>query len=472
MEFKDYWRILRNHWLGALCCVIATALLALSWSLAQPKVYAAVSTGFVTTGTVGDAGLESLGDSLAKSRVKSYVVLATDRTTSQMVASRLGLTDSPSQLAGRIDIEQPPDTVNLQITATGPTPQEAQALADTWVQALADRVHQVENRGGSKQESTISIEPSASAELPTAPISPQPLRNALIGALLGAILGTAYATGRNQLDRRIRSSEQITRLGTSTVASIPEIAGVGRNLGIVATGRAQEKSTQAAEGFRKLRTNISYLDVDNPPRIIVVTSPSQGDGKSSVAANLSAVIAVSGQPVTLIDGDLRRPRVAKALDLPGEVGLTDVLAARVSLDDALQQHPTLTTLRVLPAGDRPPNPSELLGSKAMRKLLRALSRTSMVIVDAPPLLPVTDAAVLTRASDGALVVVSAGRTLDTHLEAALDNLTNVQGRVLGVVLNRVTRRRTTSDYYKQQYYYRYDEDRSRSRGRRARTEAG
>lgn len=157
MEFKDYWRILRNHWLGALCCVIATALLALSWSLAQPKVYAAVSTGFVTTGTVGDAGLESLGDSLAKSRVKSYVVLATDRTTSQMVASRLGLTDSPSQLAGRIDIEQPPDTVNLQITATGPTPQEAQALADTWVQALADRVHQVENRGGSKQESTISI---------------------------------------------------------------------------------------------------------------------------------------------------------------------------------------------------------------------------------------------------------------------------------------------------------------------------
>ena len=164
------------------------------------------------------------------------------------------------------------------------------------------------------------------------------------------------------------------------------------------------------------------MDVDNPPRAIVVTSPKQGDGKSTVAANLAAAIAGSGQPVTLVDADLRRPTVAAAAGLDDTVGLTDVLTGRLELADALQSHPTIEGLSVLTSGARPPNPSEILGSQAMRGVIDDLTAKGMLIIDAPPLLPVTDAAVVAHAADGAFIVVSAGRTLDTELDNALGHL--------------------------------------------------
>ena len=205
----------------------------------------------------------------------------------------------------------------------------------------------------------------------------------------------------------------------------------------------------ASEAFRKLRTNLMYMNVDNPPRVVVVTSPMPGDGKSTVAANLAAAIDSSGENVVLIDGDLRRPTVATWFGLVEGVGLTDVLAGRIPVEDALQtplEHPNL---RVLGAGAIPPNPSELLGSQVMRQLLQKLSADALVLIDAPPLLPVTDAAVLTANADGALVVVSSGKTLDTQLGSALDHLSDVEATALGVVLNRVSPRDAGNGYYDQ-----------------------
>src|SRR5262249_47459695 len=153
--------------------------------------------------------------------------------------------------------------------------------------------------------------------------------------------------------------------------------------------------------FRKLRTNLAYMDVDNPPRVIVVTSPKQSDGKSTVAANLAAAIAIGGQQVTLIDGDLRRPTVADSLAIVAGARLTAVLMGRAPPDEVMQDRPDVPGMRVLASGAIPPNPSELLGSKAMQSLVSELAQDAMVIIDAPPLLPVTDAAVLTRSADGA-----------------------------------------------------------------------
>jgi capsular exopolysaccharide synthesis family protein len=204
----------------------------------------------------------------------------------------------------------------------------------------------------------------------------------------------------------------------------------------------------AAEAFLKLRTNLQFMDIDNPPRVIVVTSPLPGDGKSTIAANLAAALSMSDRRVVLIDGDLRRPVVAESFGLVEGAGLTDVLIGRVDYADVAQRVESLPNLTVLAAGGTPPNPSELLGSKAMRRLLDWLADTGhIVIIDAPPLLPVTDGAVLTAAADGALVVVTAGRTLDTQLGAALASLHAVQGHTLGVVLNRVEPKSTDSGYY-------------------------
>ena len=192
----------------------------------------------------------------------------------------------------------------------------------------------------------------------------------------------------------------------------------GRELFLAVTGAAASSSASTAEAFRKLRTNLAYMDVDHPPRIIVVTSPKQSDGKSTIAANLAAAIAIGGQPVTLIDGDLRRPTVADSLAIVDGAGLTDVLVGRVKAEQVMQDHPDVPGLRVMASGAIPPNPSELLGSHVMATLIADLSKDAMVVIDAPPLLPVTDAAVLTRAADGAIIVVTHGGTLDSELRAS------------------------------------------------------
>jgi capsular exopolysaccharide synthesis family protein len=186
-----------------------------------------------------------------------------------------------------------------------------------------------------------------------------------------------------------------------------------------------------------LRTNLQFMNVDNPPRRIVVTSALPGEGKSTVAANLAGTLAANGAHVILVDGDLRRPTVAESTGVDGAVGLTDVLAGRLEITDALRRVRGVPNLLVLPAGTLPPNPSELAGSERMHKLLADLAKHAIVIIDAPPLLAVTDGAVLTRAADGALIVVSAGHTSYDTVDDAVAVLEKIHGHVLGVVLNRV-----------------------------------
>ena len=455
-------RILRNHWLAVTAFVLLCAMAAFGWSSAQPKFYAASSSGFVTSGSGGDAGLDNLNDVLSKSRAASYVVLAKDRATASLVIDDLGLDASPESLVGQIEAAQTPDTVIIQITARASTPEDAQGLADAWVGALAERVSEVESGNSGTSNQGMRIEVSESAQLPTSPVSPQVERNVLLGAVLGALLGLGYAVARSMLDRRIRSADSVeSRTGVAVVGSIPD---VGKMRGVfVAKGSGQ--AALAAEGVRRLRTNLAYMDVDNPPRAIVITSPKEGDGKSTVAANLAAAIALSGQAVTLVDADLRRPTVAGLVDMDDTVGLTDVLTGRLPLADALQRHPDIESLAVLTSGSRPPNPSEILGSQAMRSLIKDLSADGVVIIDAPPLLPVTDAAVVAQAADGAFVVVSAGRTLDTELDTALGHLKTVNARALGVILNRVSKKNVGAGNYGH-YGYGVDTYVESTRGRR------
>lgn len=442
MELADYLRILRNHWIAVTAMVIVAAAVAFGWSSLQPKVYAASSSGFVTSGSGGDPGLDSLNDSLSKSRAASYVVLAKDRETASIVIGDLGLDTAPESLVGSIDAAQTPETVVIQITARAGSPEDAQELADAWVGALAERVSDIE---AAKSGQGMRIEVSESAQLPTSPISPNVERNVLLGAVLGALLGAGYAVARTLLDRRLRSTEDVERASQlSVVGSVPDL---GKHDDLFVSASGVGTHAQAAEAIRRLRTNLSYMDVDNPPRAIVVTSPKQGDGKSTVAANLAAAIALSGQRVTLVDCDLRRPNVSRSLGLDDTVGLTDVLAGRVQLVDAVQEHPEISSLSVLTSGSRPPNPSEILGSQAMRGVIADLSRVGMVVMDAPPLLPVTDAAVVAHSADGALITVSAGRTLDTELASAIEHLHAVHARPLGVILNRVSRRNVGSGNY-------------------------
>jgi capsular exopolysaccharide synthesis family protein len=478
MEFKDYVRIVLSHWLGVLILAILGVVAAAGFNATQPEVYQASASGLVKVGNSSNSSLGTLNDQLAKSRVTSYATIATstevaDRVIQDPEFSKTGLPASPGALVGHISVSQPLDTVLLNINARAADPQTAALLANMWVRALADQVAVIE---GTRLPSTLTQDQidkiqgphilTLSQATPGALVLPRKNLNMVIGLLVGILLGFGYAMVRHQFDRRLRSSEEVEKqFGLPVIGMIPLSAQMrqadGKSLVLAVSGTSSSSSASTAEGFRKLRTNLAFMDVDKPPRVIVVTSPKQSDGKSTVAANLAAAIAIGGQPVTLIDGDLRRPTVAESLSLVDGAGLTDILVGRVTAAEVMQDHPDVPGLRVLASGAIPPNPSELLGSQTMQSLLTELGRDAMVIIDAPPLLPVTDAAVLTRSADGAIVVISHGGTLDSELSASLGHIAAVHGRTLGIVFNRM-RRTATSGFYGGDYYrYEYKPDAGR-----------
>jgi len=464
MEFKDYVRIVLAHWVGVLVLIVAGVAGAVVYNLTQPQVYQASATGFVTAGQSDNSSDATINDSLAKSRVTSYVAVA----TSSRVAERVlkdpeikaldDVPDTPGALVGAITVSQPTDTVLITVDARASTPESAQALANAWVKALAAEVQSIESGGSSTTGDGLHVDVLSSAS-PGSLVLPRTKLNLLLGLLAGMLLGLAYALIRKQFDRRLRSTEEVEKqFGVPVIGTIPQSQHMriedGKELSLAVTATSAARSGSAAESFRKLRTNLAFMDVDHPPRVIVVTSPKQSDGKSTIAANLAAAIAIGGQPVTLIDGDLRRPTVADSLGMVDGAGLTDVLVRRVTAAEVMQDHPDVPGLRVLASGAIPPNPSELLGSQTMRTLIAELAQDAMVIIDAPPLLAVTDAAVLSRSADGAIVVISHGGTLDSELAASLNHITQVHGRTLGIVFNRM--RRSAGGGFYGGDYYRYE----------------
>lgn len=470
MELAHYLRIFRAHWLGVVLLTVAGIVVAFAWTAIQPRVYSADSTAIIQadTGASGnDLGMASLANVVAQGKVKTYVDLGTSRSVAERVIDELALDTSPEALVGSVSVSNPLDTVNLRVTASASTPEAARDLAEGWVRAMSLEVNSLET-GDIDTRGATYLTPVDSARLPSSPSSPNVRLALAIGGLIGLVGGIAYAILRYTLDRRIRSVDGVEQAtGVAVVGTIPvEKTFTADNRLIPFDGGNSRNSSNAhlfgiAESMRELRTNIQFMDVDHPPRVIVLTSPLPGDGKSTTASNLAITLAANGQRTILIDGDLRRPMVSTVFNLPAGAGLSDVLAGRAELADVAQPIGQNRNLVVVGAGKIPPNPSEVLGSERMRELLAALSQQATVIIDAPPLIPVTDAAVLANRADGAIVVTTVGKTTFEVLGKALGNLERAGARALGIVLNRVPRKGAGAAYYGYQYhgdYYRSESD--------------
>ncbi|MEF2977464.1 polysaccharide biosynthesis tyrosine autokinase [Subtercola sp. YIM 133946] len=464
MDLSDYLRIFRSHWVAIIALTVLGALLGWGWTFTQPKVYQADSSGIVAISSAGGGiGSISVGDSLSKSKATTYVSLGESRAVAQRVIDTLGLTTTPEQLVGHVTVVNTKDTPTLSVTAQADSPEKAKALADGWITALAAQITTIEGPAqaadptSGADASTIALVPVESAVMPSQPISPNVRIALAAGLAIGFLLGVAFAIIRNILDRRIRASEAIERLfGLSVIGTLPRDSRLTDENRIVPTAANTDYSKKGdghalPEALRELRTNLQFMNVDNPPRIIIVTSPMPNDGKSTVTANLAVTLAAAGEKVIVVDGDLRRPSVTKAFGLVPGVGITDLLIGKAEIQDVLQPWGETGNLLILGAGSIPPNPSELLGSEGMNVLLHELSKDAIVFVDAPPLIPVTDAAILAARGDGALVVVSAGKTTTDELAKALDNIGKTNGKTLGVILNRVPTRGALGRSYG--YYY-------------------
>jgi len=450
VELRDYLRIARRRWLLILGSVIATvAVAALVTSQTTPQ-YASTARVFIST-TPSNSSDAYQGGLFSEQRVTSYADVISGLELSQRVIDRLQLDMSAGALAEKINAAVVPDTVVLKITVTDPSPIQAQRINDGVVEQLKDFVGELETPPGGNVpllKATVVDSP----RLPDSPVSPQPVRNIGLALVLGLLLGFGLAVLREILDVTVKRIEDVPAL-----AETPLLCALAFDNDVQARPLITALPSHAprAEAFRVLRTNLSFIDVDQASKAFVVTSSVPNEGKSTTAINAAIAMASAGQRVLLIDGDLRRPQVANLLSLEPAVGLTTVLVGMGEFDDSIQKHAP-SGLDVLSAGRLPPNPAELLQSNAMRELLAtARSRYDVTIIDGPPLLPVTDAAVMASQTDGAVLVVRHGRTTKDQLNGAVQRLLSVGSAPLGVIFNMIPIGRSSRYGYGDGYGYGY-----------------
>ncbi|MEA5453393.1 polysaccharide biosynthesis tyrosine autokinase [Sinomonas sp. JGH33] len=463
---RNFWRSVRRHWVVVVASMLLGLVAGFAWTLTQAKMFTSEASGVVSTGVNENLGLALSADNLAKSKATQYKSMAESRTVAERAVKLAGLDATPAAALARVTTSVPLDTAQIKVSVSWGDPDGARLLADSWIAALGREVERVENQevdgagaNAAGARSVIKILAFSPATAPSAPSSPNVRIAAAVGLLGGLVLSLFYAFVRGFFDRRIRSAAVIEdEFKVPVVGTIPvsEAIGSSRTIERASTRSAAATNFRINEAFKGLRTNLKFMSPDRPPRIITVTSSLPGDGKSTVADNLAIALAAGGEPVILVDGDLRRPTVAKTFSLVENVGLTDVIVGDAEVEDVIQDHADYPNLRILGAGPLPPNPSEILSSEKMHSTMRALARDHFVIIDSPPLLPVTDAAVLAARFDGALIVVSAARTKKDEFAKAVETLERVNGHVFGTVLNRIPTKKAEAayyNYYGQSYYY-------------------
>lgn len=471
VELQDYIRIVRKRWMTILLTTLIVVGLSALYTATATKQYAAKTQFFVSVSGADDSSALQQGGTFVQQRVKSYAELFKTQKVLAPVAEELGGGTTAGDLGGKITVTTPPDTVMLEAAVTDADPERAQEIAAAIGETFPAVVDELERPSDSSRRSPVKVSLVAPAETSSTPVSPNPVRNIALGVVLGLLVGLGLALLRHLMDTTVRSTDDVEEITEDPIIGAVHFdPRAGKEPLIVETDPTSPRS----EAFRSLRTNLMFVNATTHPRTIALTSSIPGEGKSTTIANLALTLAQSGSRVCLIEGDLRRPRLLDYLGLEGAAGITDVLIDRATLDDVVQPYGE-HGLDIIGAGPIPPNPSELLASDAMSMALAQLSaRYDYVLIDTPPVLPVTDAVVLSTKVDGLILLVGTTIVRKEQLEATLDAVGAVDNNLLGLVLNRVgTKSGDGGGYYG---YYDYQSDPSKkpdaSRADKRRARAG
>lgn len=441
-------KLLRARWVTLLVAVLVGLSGAAAFSMLTTPLYQASTRLFVSTNGGSTLSETYQGNRYSQDRVASYAELLMGETLAQRTIDKLGLDVSAADLHKNIKASSELDTVLINVKVLDASPVRARDIANALSDEFVVMVRELETpEDGSTPNSRVVVEQRAS--IPQDPVVPRTNRNLAVGLLLGVAAGIGIAVLRDLLDNTVKDRHVIDEItGAGVVGNIPSDKQRRSEPAI----SFETDNSSIAEAFRKLRTNLQFLSVDNPPKVIAITSSVPSEGKSTTAINIALALAEADHNVVLVDGDMRRPALHKYLDLVGQVGFSTVLSGGATLAESLQKtrYPRLT---VLTSGTIPPNPSELLGSQAAKTLLSDLrSEFDYVIVDSTPLLAVTDAAILAAAADGVLMVSRYGHTKREQLTHAVDNLADVDASVLGVVFTLTPTRGGSSYAYNYRYY--------------------
>ncbi|MBY6537512.1 polysaccharide biosynthesis tyrosine autokinase [Rhodococcus sp. BP-349] len=448
VDISEYLRIIRSRWLVILIALVSGTVAAVVYVVSTEPTYEACTTLYVSTESSASSVAEAYQGNLAsQQRVSSYAELLRGEAVARRALEASGDPMAPRDLASNVRTSSSPDTVLVAACVSDTDAGRAARHANALAQAFVGFVDELETPpgGGTPIAQVRVVEP---ASVPETPVSPRIVPIIGLGVGLGLLLGLVLAVVRERLDRTVKTRDRLGEVtGVPVIGAVPFDASVGENV----ARSGVHPSAAWTESLREVRTNLQFLAVDTTPRALVITSTVPSEGKTTTAVNLSLALAEAGHRVVLVEADLRRPRVVKYLGLVESVGLSTVLAGRADISEVLQAT-SFEGVDVMASGPLPPNPSELLGSETFRATLRTLKDMyDYVIVDAPPLLPVTDAAVASVLADGALVVVRHGKTRVDEVQRGLASLARVGAPALGTVLTMVpVRGRQDSEY---RHYY-------------------
>ncbi|MHB8440021.1 MAG: polysaccharide biosynthesis tyrosine autokinase [Acidimicrobiales bacterium] len=404
----------------------------------KPKVSVAQSgtTDVITISATYSTGSQAAN--VANTYAKAFV-------TYQRQVAVQNLTTAELQLQQQIN------TINTELSTQSLNSPGAIALGNQEA-VLKEELAQLQVYGAS---TSGGVELVSQATAPTSPSAPKKKTDIGIGFGAGLVVGLGIAYLVDAIDDAVYSRDDLERLmpGIPILGLIPLIAS-WRDKKTTFTVSTADPNSVVSEAYRSLRTSLQFASYDEPIKTILITSPTATEGKSSTVANLGVMFAKAGDRVVLLSTDLRRPRLGKFFNADESIGITSVVIGESNLDDAIHEVDEIPGLHILGSGPIPPNPSELLASRKMADLMEDLrSRFDVVIVDSPPILPVTDPVLLARLTDMTLMIVSAGQTKKGQVERAYEQLVQAGVRHMGIVLNEVGR---DAGYgYAYNYGYRY-----------------
>lgn len=459
MTLHEFLGVLRTRWrIIAASALLVLGTAAVMTITAQPIYTASAKVYLSTDAPPAATGKSSQGQRstyvISRQDLATYADVLTSPSIMEPLRAELGVTpNTPVNVTAFVS-----DTTNmLVITATDTDAEMAARIANTAGPVLAAGAQKFSPLLALNNQTVeaTSVDP---AKVPDRPVSPDPQRNLALGGLLGLGLGTGLALVRHTLDTKVRGRASIEELSSRPIlGEIPLIKAVEDGV----LSLESDPFGGHAEAIRRLRTNMLFVDVTTGAHSFVITSSVPGEGKTTTSVNLGLAMADAGSRVLLLDADLRNPSVARTLGLEGSVGLTTILLGRAEPSDVVQQWGE-TSLYVLPAGQRPPNPSELLGSEPMEQLFQKLAHDyDFILVDSPPVVPVIDAVLINRLTHGLILVVADDRTRKRDLASAIKSLETVDVPISGFALNMVANHKSAG--YRYGYYGRPEGDQQDSR---------